>query len=221
VSAQLVDSGVDARLALDPVRSTGRCVVLVTPDGERTMAPDSGANERLADGDLPDDLLRPGAHLHVAGYALLRAGSGPAARSAIARAVRRRMTVSVDPASAALLSPSFLDDAAGAGLLLPNAEEAEVLTRERDPERAARLLAARFAEVVVTLGPEGALWTNGREILRVDAVPVELGVDSIGAGDAFTAGLLAARLTGAGPAEAMVMGTRLAASAVATPGGRP
>jgi sugar/nucleoside kinase (ribokinase family) len=50
---------------------------------------------------------------------------------------------------------------------------------------------------------------------------VEAAVDSTGAGDAFAAGLLAARLDGAAPADALAAGARLAAEAVARPGGRP
>jgi ribokinase len=214
-------AGVDARLAADPELPTGTCVVIVGPDGERTMAPDAGANDALSDADLPDGLLGSGGHLHVAGYALLRAGSRPAARSAISRALESGMTVSVDPSSAALLSPSFLDDAEGAGLLLPNADEAQALSGEPDPERGARALAQRFGELVVTLGADGALWTDGRETVRDQAVPVEVAVDSTGAGDAFAAGLLTARLDGAAPAEALAAGCRLAAEAVARPGGRP
>ena len=127
----------------------------------------------------------------------------------------------MDPSSAALLSPEFLDHARGAGLLLPNAEEAQMLSDERDPESAARALAARFSEVVVTLGADGALWTDGCRSVHRDAVPVEAVVDSTGAGDAFAAGLLAARLEGAAPEEALAAGARLAAEAVGRPGGRP
>ncbi len=166
-------------------------------------------------------LLASAGHLHVAGYALLRPGSRPAARAAIARALERGMSVSVDPSSAALLSPGFLDHADGASLLLPNAEEARMLSGEQDPERAARTLAARFGEVVVTLGAEGALWTDGRDSAHCEAVPVEAVVDSTGAGDAFAAGLLAARMEGAAPDEALAAGARLAARAVTRPGGRP
>jgi sugar/nucleoside kinase (ribokinase family) len=218
---ELCAAGVDARLAADPELPTGTCVVLVGPDGERTMAPDAGANDGLSDADLSDDLLVAGGHLHVAGYALLRPGSRPAARAAISRALERAMTVSVDPSSAALLSPEFLDLADGAGLLLPNVDEARMLSGESDLERAARVLAGRFAEVVVTLGADGALWTDGRESVRAEAVRVEEVVDSTGAGDAFAAGLLAARLDGAAPAEAMAAGARLAAKAVGRSGGRP
>ena len=218
---ELRAAGIDALLVADPDLPTGTCVVIVGPDGERTMAPDAGANDGLSDADLSDDVLGAAGHLHVAGYALLRPGSRPAARAAISRALEHGMPVSVDPSSAALLSPEFLDHAAGAGLLLPNADEARMLSGERDPERAARALATRFGEVVVTLGADGALWTDGRESVRADAVPVEASVDSTGAGDAFAAGLLAARLDGAAPAEALAAGARLAAEAVGRPGGRP
>jgi sugar/nucleoside kinase (ribokinase family) len=213
--------GVDPRLATDPELPTGTCVVLVAPDGERTMAPDAGANDALADLDLGEDLLEAGGHLHVSGYPLLRRGSRPAARAAMARALTAGMTVSVDPSSSALLSPQFLDDAGGAQLLLPNASEAHALTGESAPERAARSLAERFEEVVVKVGPGGALWTNGEEVLRAAAEPVEEPVDTTGAGDAFAAGLLAARADGASTAEALAAGCRLAARAVRTPGARP
>ncbi len=138
-AAQLAEAGVDARLAIDAERATGTCIVLVTPGGERSMLPDAGANEALRPEDLPDSVLVSGGHLHVAGYALLRSGSREAARTAIARARAAGMTVSVDPSSAALLSPEFLDLAEGADLLLPNAAEAAALTGERDPAAAVRL----------------------------------------------------------------------------------
>jgi sugar/nucleoside kinase (ribokinase family) len=218
---ELRSAGVDARLAVDPDLPTGTCVVLVGPDAERTMVPDAGANDALKEEDLPEELIGAGGHLHVAGYALLREGSRPAARAAIGRAVRAGMSVSVDPSSSALLSAQFLDWAEGAGLLLPNVPEAHALTGESDPERAARALAERLDEVVVTLGADGALWTDGNEVIRVPAVPVEAVQDSTGAGDAFAAGLLAARLAGAEVAEALAAGCRLAARAVQQAGARP
>lgn len=217
-AAELTAAGVDARLAVDRERATGACVVMVGSDGERTMLPDPGANDALDPGDLPDDLPALGRHLHVAGYALLREGSRPAARAAIDRALAARMSVSVDPSSAALLDGGFPELARGAGLLLPNRAEAEVLSGEADPERAARSLASRVPEVVVTLGAEGALWTDGGELVRVAAEPARVS-DSTGAGDAFAAGLIAARLGGADPSEFLAAGARLAARALAAGSG--
>lgn len=217
---ELRATGVETRLVVDPELPTGTCVVLVSPDGERSMVPDSGANDRLAEGDLPDDVLVEGAHLHLTGYTLVRDGSRAAGRAAIARARERGMSVSVDPSSAVLLSPAFMDELAGVGLLMPNAEEAAVLSGEEDAERAALALAARVPEVVVTLGASGALWTNGKETLRADALGAAP-LDTTGAGDAFAAGFLVARLFRAGPQEALRAGCGLAAVAVRTPGARP
>jgi ribokinase len=225
--AELAAAGVDARLAVDAEHRTGTCIVLVAPNGERSMLPDAGANDALQPDDLPDELLMRGGLLHLAGYALLRTGSREAARSAIKRAVAAGMRVSVDPSSAALLSPEFLDLAQGADLLVPNADEAAALSGEADPSAAARKLAKRFAEVVVKLGADGALWTNGSDELRVppagpDAAHGPLPeLDTTGAGDAFAAGLLAGRVRGTSPLGALSLANLLAKEAVHSPGARP
>ena len=219
-AAELQALGVDVRFAVDEERPTGTCVVLVAADGERTMFPDPGANDALAADGLPDDLLVAGDHLHVAGYALLRDGSRDAALSAIERAVAVGMSTSVDPSSAALLSGGLQRLGKGVELLLPNLLEARALAAVEDPADAARALAESIPEVVVTLGEEGALWSDGADVVRVAAEPAEV-VDTTGAGDAFAAGLLAARLRGAGTEEALRAGCALAARAVGSTGARP
>ena len=219
--AELRAGGVDARLVVDGARPTGTCVVLVGPAGERSMLPDPGANAFLAPEDLPEDVFVGGGHLHVTGYSLVRPGPRPAALAAISRAAAAGMSVSVDPSSAALLEPGFLELLEGVGLVVPNADEAAALTGCSDPAASARALAARFPEVVVKLGADGALWTNGSKEERVPAVGGLAPVDTTGAGDAFAAGLLAARVRGAAPAEALRAACELAARAVLTPGARP
>ena len=217
VAEELRAAGVGGTLQVDGGLATGTCVVLVEPGGERSMLPDAGANAALAPTPLP-----PGAaHLHVAGYALLRPGSRPAALALLAAARAAGVPVSVDPSSAAPLAraPGFLEWVAGAALLLPNRAEAAVLAGTADVEAAARALTAHGGEVVVKLGAEGALWTDGATLLHVPATPVAA-ADSTGAGDAFAAGLLAALLRGAAPAEALAAGCALAGRAVARAGAR-
>jgi sugar/nucleoside kinase (ribokinase family) len=201
--AELAAAGVDCHVAVDPERHTGTCVVLVEPGGERSMLPDPGAN------DAPVEEFVSGRHLHVSGYALVRAGARASTIAAIARARAEEMTVSVDPASAALLEPAFLEWAAGAGLLLANEDEAAALGD-----------LTSFPEVVIKGGDRGASWTNWDDRVQVPAVPATV-VDTTGAGDAFAAGLLAARLDGASPREALEAGCRLAGRAVEKVGGRP
>jgi sugar/nucleoside kinase (ribokinase family) len=211
--------GVDARLAIDPARPTGTCVVLVEPGGERSMLPDAGANAGLEAVALPGDAT----HLHLAGYALLHPGSRPAARALLAAARSAGLGVSVDPSSATPLrrtgAATFLEWVGAVDLLVPNRDEAAVLTGMPDPKAAARALTSHAREVVVKLGAQGALWTDGETQVRAPAVDV-LVTDTTGAGDAFAAGLLAARLAGAEPADALGAACALAAEAVGREGGR-
>jgi sugar/nucleoside kinase (ribokinase family) len=215
--------GVDPCVAVDPRRATGTCVVLVDPDGERSMLPDAGANAALSPADLPAGRFVPGAHLHLVGYALLRPGSRDAALRALALARAAGMTISLDPSSAAPLRAAgaarFLQWAGPVDVLLPNRDEAAALTGHDDPATAARELAAHVATVVVTLGAEGAVWTDGRDVARAPAQEA-VAVDTTGAGDAFAAGFLAAWRSAAAPEDALAAGCALAARAVGLPGAR-
>ncbi|TFV70342.1 carbohydrate kinase family protein, partial [Blastococcus sp. CT_GayMR20] len=108
-----------------------------------------------------------------------------------------------------------------ATLLLPNADEARLLTGCADPAAAARALAERHAVVAVSLGADGALWAT-REVLVHRPAHETVVVDTTGAGDAFAAGLLAAWLTtpGVDPATALEAGLAAAAAVVRRPGAR-
>jgi sugar/nucleoside kinase (ribokinase family) len=217
-------AGVRTSVAIDPVRPTGTVVVIVEPTGERTMLPDRGANAALTPADLPVEELRAATHLHLSGYTLLDPGSRAAGLVALEHAREAGLSVSVDPASAAPLEAAgaraFLDWVVHADVLLPNLEEAVVLTGARDPEAAAWALARGGRDVVITLGADGALWSNGEQVVRAAAAAAPAPIDSTGAGDAFTAGWLAARLDGAEPAEALAAANELAARTLGAAGAR-
>jgi sugar/nucleoside kinase (ribokinase family) len=213
--ARLAGHGVTPAVAVDPTLPTGTCVVLVAPGGERSMLPDAGANAALAPADLPDGAFARGAHLHLTGYPLLRDGPPRvAALEALRRARAAGMTVSLDPSSAAPLEAfgphRFLALAGEVDLLLPNRDEALTLAGTADP----RALRAHAREVVVTLGAEGAVWTDGDAAADAPATATGPVADTTGAGDAFTAGFLAAWLRGAPPRDALVAANALAARAI-------
>lgn len=217
--------GVTTYVSHDHERTTGTCVVLVEPGGERSMLPDSGANTTLTPADLPPEPFRPGAHLHLSGYTLLNEGCRDAALAAISMAGAAGMTVSVDPSSAAPLrsvgAARFLSWTRGVDLLLANRDEAAVLAGTPDPNQAAQQLGDDYREVVVKLGADGALWHRG--FISASA-PAERGVevvDTTGAGDAFAAGFLASWLLHPEPETALAAGNRLAARAVSVVGARP
>ncbi|MFE3789626.1 carbohydrate kinase family protein [Streptomyces goshikiensis] len=224
----LVDAGVRPRLVIDPAEPTGTVVALVGKDTERTFLTDSGAALRLTPDDWAPALLDGAAHLHLSGYLFFADSSRELALVALRAATARGVPVSVDPASAGFLLTlgprRFLDAVAGAGVLLPNEDEARLLAGLPERSGAARAaveLSRRVPLVVVTRGAAGALVAEaGRIVAEVAAQAVEA-VDSTGAGDAFTGGFLAARLAGADPAEAARAGCRTAAVAVTRLGGRP
>jgi sugar/nucleoside kinase (ribokinase family) len=222
--ASLAGAGVRLAVARDPHRPTGRCVVIVTPDGERTMLPDPGANAGLIAADLPSDQWSSGDHLHVSGYSLLREGSRDAALAALATARELGLTVSVDASSAepvrAVGAPAFLSWLHPGDVLFANAAEATALTGEPDPSRALAALADRGLVAVVKLGSRGAAAARGDVRWEVDADEAQV-ADTTGAGDAFAAGFLTAWVEDRDLAVALALGTRVAARAVSHPGGRP
>lgn len=222
----LTAAGVDVgAVAVDPSRPTGTCVVLVEPTGERSMLPDPGANDALMPDDLAAALFRPGRHLHLSGYTLLREGSRIAGLHALARAHEVGMTMSVDPSSEALLlaagAEQFLAWTRGAHLLLPNADEATALAGTSTAADAVAELATSYGEVVVTLGSRGSLWQHGFITASAPAEGSVEVVDTTGAGDAFTAGFLGSWLLHPEPETALAAGNRLAARAIGKVGARP
>ncbi len=224
----LVAAGVRPLLIPDPEAPTATVIALVDEAAERTFLTDSGAVLRLCPADWSPGLLDGVAAVHLSGYLFFAPSSRAAALLALRDARAAGRPVSVDPASAGFLAElgpeRFLAAVADASVLLPNADEARLLTGAADAETAARRLSRRVPLVVVTLGAAGALVAEaGAVTARVAAPPVppERRVDSTGAGDAFTGAFLAARLAGADPAEAARAGCAAGAEAVTLVGGRP
>lgn len=217
--------GVDVHLTGDPSHETGSIVVVVDASGERSMFTDRGAGARLAPADLPLALLDGVTHLHLSGYVLFEEESRQATLALAAEARRLGLPVSLDPASVAGLSRAgrdrFLGWAEGVELLFPNLDEGCLLAGHETPDRVLPALLARFQEVALKLGPGGALCgTAGGARARVPAVGASV-LDSTGAGDAFAAGYLAARLAGRSLEERVEAAVSAAGLALGAFGGRP
>ncbi len=235
---QLSRAGVDARIAADDDADTGSIVILVSPDGERTMFTDRGANLRLNRSDVPAALLDGAAVLHLTGYTFFSTSLQPVAASLIADARSRGIAVTVDPGSAAFLARlapgEFVSWTSGAAVCFPNLDEACMLTGgvpvgEPDPLAMAARLSTSYAAVALKLGGGGCVVAvPGEEPVRVAARPARA-QDTTGAGDAFCAAFLSRWLAGpdvpgrpvSGLVAAAEFAVRIGAAAVTGLGGRP
>jgi sugar/nucleoside kinase (ribokinase family) len=223
--AALESHGVEARIAVDEDTPTGTIVVLVGPEGERSMFTDRGASLGLCTADLPDGTLTGASILHLSGYALFSETPREAVRRLWAAAGKAGVPTSVDPSSVAGLAAvgpaAFLDWTTGASLALPNHDEGRLLTGVERPEGIVEALLEHYDTVALKLGPEGALvgTAAGRRI-RLPA-PAGTVVDTTGAGDAFAAGWLSARLAGGDLDSSAAAAVAAAARAAARVGARP
>ena len=187
----LGERGVDAEGVLtDPELATSASVALVDPAGERTFLHLRGANAALRAEELGE---RPfaGRALHVAGALVLEALDGEPTARLLGEARRRGIQTSLDPVfDADGRWERLLPALPHCDLVTPGLAEAQGVTGERDPARAARRLRELGARIAaVTLGPDGCYVAGDSLDGHVPGVQVEA-MDGTGAGDAFAAGFL-------------------------------
>ncbi len=221
-TARFRRAGVTSHLVGDAERQTGRLIALIDASGERSFFTDRGANEALSAADIPDALIAGASHIHLSGYSFFALSP----RDAVLDVMRRAgaIPISVDPASAEFLREvgpeQFVAWTRGAAILFPNAEEASILARSDDPKAQCARLAALYPLVVVKRGAAGCEAAAGARRWRIAAPKVEA-IDTTGAGDAFVAAFLAARISGADIEAALERAVTAGAVASTIVGGRP
>jgi sugar/nucleoside kinase (ribokinase family) len=220
----LREAGVEAHLAADESRETGRLIALIDPQGERSFLTDRGANDGLMASDIPDKLLDDVDHAHISGYSFIDSQARTAAVDLLERAKARGVPTSVDPASSEFLreiGPShFIAWTRGADIAFPNEDEALVLTGAQDPDEQLARLRAHYPMVVLKRGAAGSAAAEGARRWRAPA-PRVAAIDTTGAGDAFLAAFLAARLSGAPVDICLQRANEAGAAATLIVGGRP
>lgn len=172
---------------------TGTCVVLITPDAQRTMLTHLGVSATLGPDDIREDEVCRAKYVYIEGYLFTtdttRAAAYRAIELAKAHGVKVALTVS-DPFLIRLFRDEFQRLIEGpVDLLFCNLEEARSLTGLDDPIDCAHAIHAHAENVALTLGANGSLLMHRGEAIPIEGVPVEA-VDTTGAGDMFAAGLL-------------------------------
>lgn len=203
---------------------TGRSVIMVTPDGERTMSTYLGAAERLLPDDLPASLPAETKILLIEGYHFdAPTGVETISRAAgLAHAVGAK--VALTPSDAGCIARhqdamlSFVET--DCDILIGNEAELAMLSGQEGVEYVLTWCLGYVETVALTRSAEGCLVTQGGAPIAVPAEPVEKVVDSTGAGDAFAAGFLGQLAQGDGIEDAAKAGATLAARVISHRGAR-
>ena len=205
--------------------STARCLILVTPDGERTMNTYLGASVGLAAADVDVDLIERSAITYLEGYMWDPPEAIEALRTAmaIAHGAGRRVAMSLsDPFCVDRHRAEFLDVVAEEVDVL-FANEVEVMSMfEADTLDAATKGVQGICDLAaVTLGAAGCLVVTPDAVAHVPAAHVDHVADTTGAGDLFASGFLYGLTHGCSGRRSAQLGARAAAECISHIGARP
>ena len=204
---------------------TARCLILVTPDGQRTMNTFLGASHLLEQAMIDEAWIADSEILYLEGYLWDPELSRAAMRRAIdvSRAAGRKVAFT--------LSDAFIIDRHGADfraliaeglfdILFANEVEICALAESDDFEAAVASVAAQVPLLVVTRGAHGAIALSGGVRTEVGAEPIDEVVDTTGAGDLFAAGFLSGHAEGRSMTDCLTMGAVCAREIIAQVGPR-
>ena len=206
--------------------STGRCYVLVTPDGERTMNTYLGAAQDLHPDDIDAGMIAASRITYLEGYLWDPKHAKDAFRKAAKIAHEAERTVALT------LSDAFCVDrwrdeflhlmrSRTVDLIFANEAELHSLYQTADFDAAVAALRADIDVAVVTRSEKGCLVLGPDGVEAVPAFPVERVVDTTGAGDLFAAGFLSGLARGADDRTCGRLGALCAAEVIQHLGARP
>jgi len=212
--------------AIEGPPQTGVCLILVTPDAQRTMSSSPGASYELNSHALDPELIRSASVTFLEGYLW----GAPKPRTAmleaarIARAAGKRVAFTLSESLCigdrrngvrGMIEGRLVD------ILFGNENELKKLTGCNALEQCIEALTPRVETLIITRGAAGAIALGGGEQAEVPAAPVSQVVDTTGAGDLFAAGFLAGRLRGRPLRACLEAGAIAAAEIISHFGARP
>ena len=174
--------------------ATGRCMINVTPDGERTMATYLGAANELGPNDVDPKVIEAAKITFLEGYLFTpdEARKAFAKAATVARTNNRMIALTL---SATFVVAGFREVLlefirTQVDILFANEEEIALLFQVQDFEEAVRLTRPHVKIAALTHGAQGSVVIVGGQTHRISAEPIDKLVDTTGAGDAYAAGFL-------------------------------
>lgn len=183
-------------LGIEPVifrgaESSGRCLALVSPDGERTMVTYLGAALEMKAAEILPEIFKDYDCLYVEGYLVQ---DHVLIESAIRTAKECGLKIAIDLASFNVVEENreFLHRivAEYVDILFANEDEAKAFTGEEEPVNALQKISEMCELSVVKIGTRGALIKQGSEVMHVGIMAAAKRVDTTGAGDFYAAGFM-------------------------------
>lgn len=213
IRRNLRKSGVEDLTCVDPEKETGLCVSLVYAGGERAMIASRGANDSLNRQDIERNLGRIAGSkiVYFSGYSFASTTTSEGLLFA-ASACRDRSEIWLNPgAPNTIRDPleAFIKDLAD--VLVLNLDEARVLTAKHEVQDVVSGLKGIVGLAAITLGRDGCLVLTSEGHMHTPASYTGEVRDTTGAGDAFAAGFVVARLRGLGLTECAELGNKSAA----------
>jgi len=203
--------------------TTGTCVVLITPDAQRTMLTNLGVSATLSPEDIDEEALKQAEYVYVEGYLFAGDSTKAAALHAIALAKANNVKVALT------ISDPFLIDICrddfvrlmenDVDLLFCNEDEAKALTGETESIDAAHAIHKHCANVALTLGKNGSIIMHEGKAIAIESIEVTA-IDTTGAGDMYAAGVLYGITNGLSWKQAGHLGSHAAGKIVAQLGAR-
>lgn len=205
--------------------ATARCLILVTPDAQRTMNTFLGAAAEFSPDDVNSDLIAAAQVTYLEGYLWDRDAAKAAFLKAaeVAHAAGRKVSLTLSDAFCVdRHRDSFLDLVDGhIDILFANEAEITSLYQTDSFDEALAAVRGKCEIAALTRSEKGAVIVVGDEAHEVAAVPVERVVDTTGAGDQYAAGFLYGITNGHSPAESGRIGAIAAAEVISHIGARP
>jgi sugar/nucleoside kinase (ribokinase family) len=203
--------------------ANGTCVVLITPDAQRTMLTHLGVSASLCTDDMSADEIAKAKYLYVEGYLFAGPSTKAAAYSAIEIAKEHNVKVALtisDPFLIDICRDEFQRLIEGpVDLLFCNEEEAKSLTGLDDPIACAHAIHEHCENVALTLGRNGSIIMHENEVIAIEGVEVNA-IDTTGAGDMYAAGVLYGITNGLSWKQAGHLGSHAAGRIVSQLGAR-
>ncbi|GGZ86603.1 adenosine kinase [Novosphingobium arvoryzae] len=205
---------------------TARCLIFVTPDGQRTMNTFLGASQFLPPAVLDEAAIAAAKILYLEGYLWDPEEPRAAMRRAIAAAKGAGRKVAFTLSDAFVIERHGADframiETGDVDILFANHVELAALTGHDDFEAGLAELAPKVPVLVVTRGEHGAVAIQEGNRAEVAAEPIARVVDTTGAGDLFAAGFLHGHVSGRSLADCLTMGAIAAAEVISHYGARP